>query len=124
MRLKIQTAKRHFPPRRAEPSNRTVWEVQRNVVTFQLLSPSCKRNLVITRKRPRINILSAAGSGRAQERILQRKAVPCTVDLRKGCRMHKIKEAAEPPLLSFCQQQLTECLAVTLDINQSSDLVQ
>lgn len=50
--------------------------------------------------------------------------VPCIVDLRKSCRMHKIKEATEPPLFTFCQQQLTECLAVTLDINQSSDLVQ
>lgn len=49
----------------------------------------------------------------------------CTVNPRKGCTVREIKTATtDPPLLSHCQEQLTGCLAVTLDINQSSDLVQ
>lgn len=36
IRLKIQTAKRHFPLRQAKPSKMTVYKVYRNSVTVQV----------------------------------------------------------------------------------------
>lgn len=128
-RLKIQTGKRHFPPRQAKPSKMTVYEVLRSMVTFQLLSLSCKK-FKPSPENGRGSIFWI--QQRARDPVLQKKSLlwlecvyVCLQSMGKGCMLHKIKEATtDPPSLSLCQKQLTGCLAVTLDINQSSDLVQ